>query len=534
MKIVNGSEMREIDRRSIVEFCIPSLVLMERAGLAVVSVIKERYGRKKVFVICGSGNNGGDGMVAARNLHNEGWDVQVFLTSNPEELRADALIQYRAAVECGLRMRPAEELIYDASSVFSRHSVIVDAILGTGLSKKVSGSLCDVIRALNESHLPIVSVDIPSGISSDNGQVLGEAVRCECTVTFGLPKRGHYLFPGAGYAGVLHVADIGFPRKLLESDALSVELLEKGHISSLIPVRRKYSHKGTYGHVLIVAGSRGKTGAALMAAKACLRSGAGLVTVGVPESLSGIFQARVTEEMILPLPDKGDGMLSWKASDEILAFLEKSADLLAIGPGIGDSSGTSKLMKAMIRDSSVPLIIDADGINSIRGDRKLFHMAKAPVIMTPHPGEMARLLLHLSSIRKPSGKTLSPAGGGQRNNIVNSIEEDRIGSAISFTEDTGTYLVLKGAPTIVTTPGPGAFVNSTGNPGMATAGAGDVLTGMIAGFLSQTRDACSACLLGVYMHGLAGDIAAEEKGENCLIATDIIEKIPAAFHCLKK
>jgi len=533
MKIVKSSEMREIDRRTIVEFHIPSLVLMERAGLAVVSVIKERYGRKKVFVICGSGNNGGDGMVAARNLHNEGWDVQVFLTSNPEELRADALVQYRAAAECGLRIRPAEEFIDDASSVFSRHSVIVDALLGTGLNKKVSGRLCDVIRALNESHLPIVSVDIPSGISSDNGQVLGEAVRCECTVTFGLPKRGHYLFPGAGYAGFLYVADIGFPRKLLESEALSVELLEKEHISSLIPVRRKYSHKGNYGHVLIVAGSRGKTGAALMAAKACMRTGAGLVTIGVPESLSGIFQAMVTEEMILPLPDKGDGMLSRKASDEILAFLKKSADLLAIGPGIGDSSGTSKLMKAIIGDSPVPLIIDADGINSIRGDCGLFRRAKTPVIMTPHPGEMARLLLHLSSEGKPLGKTLSASKGGQTN-ILNSIEEDRISSAISFTEDTGTYLVLKGVPTIVTTPGSGSFVNSTGNPGMATAGAGDVLTGMIAGFLSQTGDSCTACLLGVYMHGLAGDIAAEEKGENCLIATDIIEKIPAAFHCLKR
>jgi ADP-dependent NAD(P)H-hydrate dehydratase / NAD(P)H-hydrate epimerase len=534
MKIVTAGEMQEIDRRTIVELRIPSLVLMERAGLAVISAIKERFGRKKIIVVCGSGNNGGDGMVTARNLHNEGWDVQVFLTSKPDELRADAFIQFRAATECGVRILPVEELLAGRSTIFRKHSVIVDAILGTGLSRSVSGKMCRVIKALNDSELPVISVDMPSGISSDTGQVMGDAVRSECTVTFGLPKRGHYLYPGAGYAGNLLIADIGFPAELLESEALGVELLEKGCISSLIPPRRKYSHKGTYGHVLIVAGSAGKIGAALMAARACIRTGAGLVTMGVPESLSGIFQTRVTEEMILPLPDRG-GMLSEKASYEILSFLDKSADLLAIGPGIGESAGIRKLIRKVIENSAVPVVIDADGINSARGGRELFNNAKAPVILTPHPGEMARLLQHLAGAI-PAKEKSSDTGRGRMaelpKELVRAIEEDRINSAISFAKMTGTHLVLKGVPTVIAAPGTRAFVNSTGNPGMATAGAGDVLTGMISGFLSQTGNLLNSCILGVYAHGLAGDIAAAEKGEHCLIATDIIEKIPAAFHSL--
>ncbi len=537
MKIVTAGEMREIDRKTTRELQIPSPVLMERAGLAVVSRIKERFGRKKVIVVSGSGNNGGDGIVVARNLHNEGWDVKAFLTSKPEELRGDALLQYRTAIECGLQIRPADKLLSQGSSVFSRHSVIVDAILGTGLSRKVSGKLPGVIKALNDAELPVISVDIPSGISSDNGQVMGEAVKSECTVTFGLPKRGHYLYPGAEYTGTLFIEDIGFPRELLESESLTVELLEKEVISSLIPGRPKYSHKGDYGHVLIVAGSRGKTGAALMAARACMRTGAGLVTIGVPESLAGVFQARVTEEMILLLPDNGDGTLSVKASNDILSFVDKSADLLAIGPGLGSGAGTGKLLGSIVEDSAVPVIIDADGISSLRGGHRLFHKAQAPVILTPHPGEMARLLQHASGRKQSAGKSPSLGRGGRMDipkNIVRAIEEDRINSAITFAKETGTYLVLKGAPTVVATPVAKAFVNSTGNPGMATAGTGDVLTGMIAGFLSQTREPTTACMLGVYAHGLAGDIAASEKGEHSLIATDIIEKIPAVFHYLKQ
>jgi len=530
MKVVTAEEMRSIDGETIKVYGIPGAVLMERAGFAVASKIEDIFGRKKVIVVSGSGNNGGDGFVVARNLHNDGWDVKVFLTSKPEELKGDALLQYKAAVKFGVDIQPVKEFLIHQSSATTRHTLIVDALLGTGLSKNVTGLLSKVIRLINKSNVPVVSIDIPSGISSDSGQVMGDAVRADYTVTFGLPKRGHLLYPGAGYSGKLSIEDIGFPKELLESEKFNVELLMKNEVSTLIPERRNYSHKGDYGHVLIVAGSRGKTGAAFMAAKACLRSGAGLVTIGIPDSLSGIFQSRVTEEMTLILPDKGDGTLSANASDMILDFLNEKADVLAIGPGIGVSADTQKIIKNIIKNSTKPMVIDADGVNSIKGERKVFKKARAPVILTPHPGEMARLLQQSGANPPPPLFTK----GGQRGITVrvNEIEKDRINTALSFAKETGTCLVLKGVPTIIAGSDGKAFINSTGNPGMATGGTGDVLTGMIAGFLSQGMKPVQASILGVYTHGLAGDIAAYEKGEHPLIATDIIDKIPAAFNSL--
>jgi hydroxyethylthiazole kinase-like uncharacterized protein yjeF len=530
MKVVTTEEMRKIDRETIEGFGVPSVVLMERAGLAVSSKIKELVSRKRVIIVSGSGNNGGDGLAVARNLHNEGWDVKVFLAARPEDLKRDALIQYKAAVKFGVDIKPIKELLTNYSSLIARHSIIVDAILGTGLSKNVSGMLSDVIKLINKSNRPVFSVDIPSGISSDNGQVLGEAVKAEYTVTFGLPKRGHLLYPGAEYSGKLFIEDIGFPKELLRSEKCNVELLEKNAVSALIHERHSYSHKGDYGHVLVVAGSRGKTGASLMAARACLRTGAGLVTIGIPESLADVFQSRVTEEMTLILPDKGDGTLSEKASNKILDFLNKTADLLAIGPGIGVSTETEKLMKVLIKNSSKPIVIDADGINSIEGEVEVFSKAKAPIILTPHPGEMARLLSQKSETNPP---TPPFAKGGQGGITIQDIEKDRINIATSFAKETGTYLILKGVPTIIAIPDGKAFINSTGNPGMATGGTGDVLTGMISGFLSQTMNPLLACILGVYMHGLAGNIAASEKGQHTMIATDIIDKIAAAFYSIK-
>jgi NAD(P)H-hydrate epimerase len=531
MKVVTAEEMREIDKKTIEECGILGVVLMERAGFAVVSIIKEIFGHKRVIIVSGSGNNGGDGLVVARNLHNEGWDVKVFLTSRPEDLKGDALSQYKSAVKFGVEIQPVKELLTHYSSVLTRHPIIVDAILGTGLSKNVTGKLSEVISLLNKSNIPIISVDIPSGISSDNGRVMGVAVRADYTVTFGLPKRGHLLYPGAEYSGKLFIEDIGFPEELLGTEKLNIELLMKDYISALIPKRKRYSHKGDYGHVLIVAGSRGKTGAALMAARACLKTGAGLVTIGVPESLANIFQSRVTEEMTLILPDKGDGTLSARASNEILDFLNKTADLLAIGPGIGVSAETEKLMRTLIKNSETPIVIDADGINSIKRGGEVFSKVKVPLIFTPHPGEMARLL------QQSAPPPLPPPRGGRawvgvkapNSELLTKIEKDRINTATSFAKETGTYLVLKGVPTIIAVPDGRAFINSTGNPGMATAGTGDVLTGMISGFLSQTTNPIHACITGVYMHGLAGDMAASEKGQHSLIATDIIDKIPSAF-----
>lgn len=535
MKVVTAAEMQEIDEKTIREPGISGLVLMERAGLAVVSKIKELFGRKKVIVVSGAGNNGGDGMVIARNLHNEGWHVEVFLTAMPEDLKGDALSQYKTALKCGVLIKPAEELIIHKALIFTRHSIIVDAILGTGLKKNVTGMLSEIINMLNQSAFPVISVDIPSGISSDNGQVMGNAVRAGYTVTFGLPKRGHFLHPGAEFSGKLFIEDIGFPKALLESEKPGVELLERDYLNRLIPVRKIYSHKGNYGHVLIIAGSRGKTGAALMAAEACLRTGAGLVTIGIPESLAEVFQSRVTEAMTLILPDNGDGTLSAKASGRILDFLRKSADILAIGPGIGVTAGTRKLLKDIISNSESPMVIDADGINSINGNIGVFTKAKAPLILTPHPGEMARLLKEAKS-KEHRAKSIDVAAVPKAFGISlrDEIEKDRINTAVSFAKETGTHLVLKGVPTIIADPDGQAFINPTGNPGMAKGGTGDVLTGMISGFLAVCRNPLHSCILGVYMHGLAGDIGVSETGENSLMATDIIDKIPAAFSSLKK
>jgi hydroxyethylthiazole kinase-like uncharacterized protein yjeF len=529
MKVATAEEMRTIDRETISNYGITGVVLMERAGLAVAGKVKELVGRGKVIIVAGRGNNGGDGFVVARNLHNDGWKVKVFLAARPEDLKGDALVQYKTAVKFGVEIKPIQDLLSQSPLILTGHSIVVDALLGTGLSKDVTGILADVIDTINESGRPVFSVDIPSGISSDDGQIMGTAIRAHYTITFGLPKRGHLLYPGAQCSGRLFVEDIGFPKTLLCSDKLNVELIEKKSVYSVMPERRRYSHKGTYGHVLIVAGSRGKTGAALMAAKACLRAGAGLVTLGVPESLADVFQSRVTEEMTLPLPVKGDGTLSRKASRIILDFLKGTAHLLAIGPGIGVSTETELIMKDLVKHSSSPIVIDADGINSLKGQKGIFSKASVPVILTPHPGEMARLL-H-DNRRKGTTKKDSYSKSPDRG-IRRSIEQNGITTALSFARDTKTYLVLKGVPTIIATPDGKAFINATGNPGMATGGTGDVLTGMIAGFLSQTMNPLSSCMLGVFMHGLAGDIAASEKGMHPLIATDIIQNIPAAFIAL--
>ncbi len=513
MKVVTAREMKDIDSKTIQEFGISSLVLMERAGLAVICRIKEMFGRKQIIVISGSGNNGGDGLAIARQLHNEGWEVSVFLTSEPKELSSAALEQYSAAKQFGVSIYPIRDLFVRHQTIFSRHALIIDAILGTGLSKPVTGRLADVISLINKAGLPVVSVDIPSGISSDNGQVLGNAVKAACTITFGLPKRGHLMYPGAALSGKLFIEDIGFPRSLITSADINVEQLEKTFVSHFVPLRERYSHKGHYGHVLIVAGSRGKTGAALMAARACLRSGAGLVTVGVPESLAEVFQSRFTEEMALILPDKGNGTLSSGASHAILDFIQKSAHVIAVGPGIGFTHDTTKILHAIVKGSLSPIVIDADGINALRGNKRILQQAKAPVILTPHPGEM-KSLLHDSGME------------------TSDIEKDRINAATAFAKETNTFLVLKGVPTVIAAPDGKAFVNATGNPGMASAGTGDVLTGMISGFLGQNKDPLHSCILGVYLHGLAGDIAALQKGQHSLIATDIIDGIPPAFHSL--
>lgn len=506
MKVVTAREMQEIDHRTIKGCGIPSAVLMERAGLAVARKIAEMYPPGKLIVLAGAGNNGGDGIVVGRELHNSGWHVKILLLLKEDKLSSDCLAQYRAARQIGVPIDFRTTI--DQADLHA--AVVVDALFGTGLSKDITGSLAETIDRLNDSGAPVIAVDIPSGVSSDNGHILGTAVRATATVTFGAPKRGHFLFPGADYTGELFVEDIGFPRPFFND--VSCELLDDEGMLALLPPRPRRSHKGDYGHVLVVAGSRGRTGAAFMAAKACLMSGSGLVTLGVPEGQMGVFQSRVTEEMCLHLPDRGDGTLSSKAAEPILRFLDEKADALAIGPGIGVSEDTSALVRALLTSLGKPAVLDADALNVLQGKADILRESSAPLVLTPHPGEFSRL-------------TGDP---------VEEIELDRIESALAFSKDYGVTLVLKGVPTVVTDLGGRAFINPTGNPSMAKAGTGDVLTGMVASFLGQGLDPAGAASLAVYLHGVAGDLAAAEFGLQSVLASDIIGAVPEAFKTLRQ
>lgn len=502
-KVVTAAEMRAIDKKTIKDFGIPGAVLMERAGRSVAEKVKQLYPRQKVIVLAGAGNNGGDGIVAGRDLYNSGWDVSMFILLAEEKLSPDCLSQYRISRQTGVPIEFRKK--FDSKDI--RGAIIVDGILGTGLSKPVTGFMANVIAFVNKFQSPVVSIDIPSGVSSDTGEVMGAALNAAQTVTFGLPKRGHFLYPGAEHTGRLYVEDIGFPEELLSAESLACATL--GSQDIILPKRKVYSHKGSYGHVLVVAGSRGKTGAALLAAKACLRAGAGRVTLAVPESLMDIVQGRVTEEMTLPLKETTDGTVSAKAADDVLDFASEHADVLAVGPGMGATQDTQKFMAELLIRCTMPLVLDADALNVLK--KTSFKNIKAPLVLTPHPGEMARLI----------GST--PA----------EIEKNRVLTAMDFVSKTQFgdkgVLVLKGTPTVIAAKSGKVFLNRTGNAGMAKAGCGDVLTGMVAAFLAQGLGTLEASVAGVFIHGLAGDIAASEKGLHCLLASDVIEALPLAF-----
>ena len=508
MKVVTAAGMRVIDARTINEYGVPGLVLMERAGLSVFKRITGLFRAKtqKAIVLAGGGNNGGDGLVVARLLQNAGWNVKVHFLSTIEKASPDCKAQLGMARKFGvpvIESRPGEKDFHAA--------LVVDAMLGTGLDRDVAGELAAVIKDVTRWGEDIIAVDIPSGISSDTGRVMGTAIRADFTVTFGLPKLGHMLYPGAEHAGRLFIEDIGFPRELLEDPAIPCELLEKSRVTLLVPERPPWSHKGTFGHVLAVAGSKGKTGAALLCAKATLRSGAGLVTIGIPEEAASIFQTRVTDEMTLPLLSKA-GSVSAEAAGPIFSFIKERGTVLAMGPGLGVTPGTVELVPRIIENCPVPMVLDADALNSLQGDFGALARAKSPVIVTPHPGEMGRLI----------GKK-----GSQ-------VEEDRIGSATFLAGKTGACVVLKGARTIVAAPdGKNFFINPTGSPAMAKAGVGDVLTGMLAGFLAQGLGALDAALLAVFTHGLAGEIAACKHGLRSMLASDLHDTINDALAAIK-
>ncbi len=506
MKIVTSREITTIDRLTIEEYKIPSLVLMERAALSVVKHIV-KMSAKNLIILAGPGNNGGDGIAAGRILKNKVKKLTIFQPFCEDKLSQDCKTQLEIAQKFNIpiiRDYPQEKEIVHAD-------VIIDAFFGTGLKRPIDGKLAQFIEKLNTFKKIIVAVDIASGICSDTGQLLGVAVKSDITVTFGLPKKGHMLYPGKDYTGKLFIEDIGFPDELIKSDSIKTTIIEKNFACSLVPPRPAYSHKGRYGHVLVIAGSTGKTGAALMTAKSALRAGSGLVTISIPELLKDVFQSKILEEMILPVPCT-ERTLSRKALPQIIDFLNERATSVAFGPGVGVNEDIEIILKELILNCKCPMVIDADGITVLAGIKDTLKESKTDIILTPHPGELSRLI----------------------NISVKDIEKQRTDIAQKIARDLNVVLVLKGVPTVVANPKEEVYLNPTGNPGMATGGSGDVLTGIIASLTGQGLSTLDASLLGVYIHGLAGDIAARVKGFHGMIAGDIIESLPEAFIELSK
>lgn len=513
MRVVTAHTMQDIDRRAIEEFAITGATLMEKAGLACVDEIVGEFGLKgRCVIIAGKGNNGGDGYVVARLLLKKSWSVKVYILAEREAIGGDAALNLEKLPATAINYCPHEGQLpaLHMEEIFQA-DVIVDAMLGTGLRSDVSGVYQEAIDLINASGRPVVSVDIPSGIHGTTGRILGDAVRAYITVTFAFAKLGHVLYPGAEHTGRLVVADIGIPQKLMES-ASGYEFLSTETIRPLLKRRDRQAHKGTFGHCLIIAGSTGKTGAASMTANSAVRAGSGLVTLAVPESLHPVLEVKTTEAMTVPLPDSNSGYLTSSAFPGIEKLL-LGKDALAIGPGLDRRPGTTSLVHTIVESVSIPTVIDADGLNALAEDITILRRKRSnTVILTPHPGEMSRLL----------------------GTSIPDVEAIRISVAQEFARNFSVYLILKGARTIIASPSGTAAINSSGNPGMATGGMGDVLTGIIVSLLGQGYSAWDSCRLAVFIHGYAADMVADEKGEIGMNATDVQEKLPFAFNKLLK
>lgn len=507
--------MQDLDRRAAAECGIPSLLLMENAG---AETVRELLGgvpeaaRSQVLVLCGRGNNGGDGFVIARRLLGRGLAVRTILLARREDVRGDARINLdilgklgAPPIEIGARgdLPVVEDAIGSAG-------LVVDALLGTGAQGPARGLVADAIERVNRSGRPVVSVDIPSGLGADQPEPPGPAVRASLTVTFALPKRSLVLFPAALHAGAVRVVDIGIPRSLWADTPMDVGLLEPADVVPAFPSRAAAAHKGTFGHALVIAGSAGKTGAAALAALGALRAGAGLVTLAVPASLHDIVETKLTETMTVPVPETEARTIAREALDALLD-LAQGKDAVAIGPGLGTHPSTHALVRELVARLPIPLVVDADGINALAGADDCLRRAAGPRVLTPHPGECSRLL------------GLPP----------DAVLRDRIPLVQKTVADLRLTLVLKMARTLVGHPAHGVSIVPTGNPGMGTAGTGDVLTGLIAGLIARGVGPLLAARAGAYVHGLAGDLAAERLGQEAMIAGDLLERVPEAIRRVK-
>jgi NAD(P)H-hydrate epimerase len=513
MIVVTAEQMREMDRLTIHRHGVASLTLMERAGEGITEAILENFAaaaKKGVLIVAGKGNNGGDGFVVARLLKKRRIPCEVVLLAKRTELTPDAAHNCRAFER--LKGKVAE-VHAGGLEVLERKlagkGLLVDAILGTGIKSEVRGLYAEAIALMNASGVPILAVDIPSGLDADRGTPLGTAIQAEMTVSLGYAKLGEVIYPGIDLVGDLVVADIGIDDAAAATVAPDAEILTRDEVRWLVPRRRPDTHKGTYGHLLVLAGSRGKTGAAVLACRAALRSGAGLVTLAAPRSLNSIFAALLIEGMTEPLRENGAEEMAELMPHEWSRLLERK-NAVVFGPGLGVTDTSRNTLRWLMRHLDMPWVIDADGLNNLALDLERLKSARTQPILTPHPGEMARLL-------------------GQTTAAVN---QNRVAIAREFATRHRCYLVLKGAGSVIATPNGRIYINPTGNPGMASGGMGDVLAGMLGAFLAQGFSPEAALQFGVFLHGFVGDRVADEKGEIGLIASDIIEGLPAGLRAL--
>jgi len=513
MMLVTAAESREIDRLTIERYGTPGPELMERAAAGATKALLERFPEvrgRRVTVCAGKGNNGGDGFLMARLLRRRGVKADVLLLGAPSDVRGDAALALAAAQRARVPVHAVESsaALRAAAARFGSAALLVDAVFGTGLNAPVSGLHAECLEAINASGVPIFAVDIPSGLHADFGTPLGVAIRAAATATFGFAKVGQAIYPGLAYVGDLTVVDIGLAAAAVAAVQPAARLLDPDAAGRLVPVRPPEAHKGTTGHVLVIAGSRGHSGAALMASHAACRAGAGLTTLAGPASLNTIFSLGAPEVMTAPLADR-EGLVEF--DETAVRRLLDGKTAVIVGPGIGVHDGAAALVRFLLAEVALPMVVDADALTCVARDPGVLRTARAHAVLTPHPGEMARLL----------------------GSDTGSVQADRIGTARRFAAEHGCVLVLKGARTIIAAPEASAdgtiWVNPTGNPGMASGGMGDALSGIVGALLAQRLAPAVAARLGAYLHGEVADHLAATVGPIGFLASDIIDGIPAGL-----
>jgi len=512
MKLLSPTRMAQYDSYAIQTWGIPSSVLMENAGRTTYRLIQEQYLAKghRMLIVCGRGNNGGDGFVIARYAVRDGYETVVTLLGRTKDLKGDAAINMRLYLSMGGKLHECPVNIHKLKDELARSDIIVDAIFGTGLSKPVTGVEKKAIDEINKSRKPVMAVDIPSGLDGEKGVPLGTAINATHTFTFAYPKTGHILYPGAFHTGRLTVVDISLPSMAEAKLGWDAQVIDGNLLRTFLKTRTPWSHKGTYGHAAVIAGSPGKTGAAYMASMAALTIGAGLVTLLIPARLNDIMEVKLTEVMTYPVKDRGTGFFLLSSYNEIMDVLQDK-DIIIMGPGLSQNPETMELVRKLYTTISKPCVIDADGINAFQGHTSIIKKTRGDAVFTPHPGELSRIT------------GISPQ----------EINADRIGVGKRFTAHHGVTLVLKGARTIVCDPRGDIYINPTGNQSLAKGGSGDILTGLIGGLLSQGYSPVEASLLGTYIHGYIADSWLERFTDMDLLACDMLNYVGETVKAIK-